>query len=266
MSRRLSAGGAIRPLEGHVAWVVGGAGVVGQGITRGLLNAGAFVIVNSRHPQKLQKLSEELDHPEQLVTINASMLPDSADKTVSKAMEISGNRLDHVVAHSAVRWWDADGGDETTTVSRGPSLLHVSPMEYAQMANQLGSLHYATAHLLTPLLSDEGSFTFVTSNADSFAGRSSAMAQINAHGVMGLAAAMRSEAAVANWKARVGELRLGPGLRLNRSKSEREADPRETPLSHDIGRVAAGIAAKGTGGLVQAADLFEFELLKQQYA
>jgi hypothetical protein len=32
-------------------------------------------------------------------------------------------------------------------------------------------------------------------------------------------------------------------LRLNRSPEERRADPRDTPLSHDIGRICAGLAA-----------------------
>ena len=132
------------------------------------------------------------------------------------------------------------------------------------MASQLGSLHYTAAHLLTPLLSDDGSYTFVTSSADSF-GAQSGLAQINGLGFVGLATAMRNEAAAGNFGARVGELRLGTGIRLNRPKSERESDPRETPLSHDIGSVVAGIAAKGEGGCMLASDLFEFELLRQKY-
>ena len=256
-----------RPLEGRVAWVVGGAGIVGSGIARGLLNAGATVILNSRHPDRLQKLSEGLCHPENLVTINASMLPDSAERTVAMGMELTGNRLDHVIAHGAVRWWASDGGDETSTILQGQGLLHVPPLEYGTVASQLGSLHYSAAHYLSPLLSDNGSFTFVTSDADSLGSTRSSVAQINAHGVMGLAAAMRSEAVAHGSMIRVSELRLGAGIRLNRPEKESKMDPREHPLSEEIGTVVAGIISKHhSGGLLSAADLFEFELLKQQYA
>ena len=56
--------------------------------------------------------------------------------------------------------------------------------------------------------------------------------------------------ASAGWKLRVGELHLGEKLRLNRPPQEREKDPRQTPLSHEVGRVVAGLAANGGGGHV----------------
>ena len=253
------------PLQGQIAWVVGGAGVVGSGIARGLLNAGAAVIVNSRHPDRLKALSEELGHPTQLVTLNSSMMPGTVEETVAMAMEITGNRLDHVIAHSAVRWWASDAGDETSTLSFRGSLLHVPPAEYGSMSSHLGSLHYAAAHHLTPLLRPGGSFTFVTSSADAAWGPRSALAQINAHGVMGLAAAMRSEAIDGDWKFHVGELRLGRDMRVNRPKAERESEPRERPLSHDIGEVVTGFVSEAKGGLLSVPDAEAFERLKQRY-
>lgn len=36
-------------------------------------------------------------------------------------------------------------------------------------------------------------------------------------------------------------------MRLNRPASERKLDPRETPLSHQLGKLCAGIAADASG-------------------
>ena len=80
-------------LHGQIAWVVGGAGVVGKGICRGLLRGGATVIVNSRHKSRLQELSHELDRPSNLITLHGSMLPSGSESTVEHAMEMTGGRL-----------------------------------------------------------------------------------------------------------------------------------------------------------------------------
>ena len=56
----VSASRAPPELDGKVAWVVGGIGIVGSGLVRGLLRAGATVIVNSRFPSRLEYLNEEL--------------------------------------------------------------------------------------------------------------------------------------------------------------------------------------------------------------
>jgi hypothetical protein len=37
-------------------------------------------------------------------------------------------------------------------------------------------------------------------------------------------------------------------MRLNRPASERKLDPRETPLSHQLGKLCAGIAADASSG------------------
>ena len=56
-------------LYGQYAWVIGGAGTVGTGLCRGLLRAGATVLVNSRHPNRLTALADDLGHPEQLTDV-----------------------------------------------------------------------------------------------------------------------------------------------------------------------------------------------------
>lgn len=251
-------------LQGQIVWVAGGAGVIGTGLARGLLNSGATVIVNSRHAGRLQKLADDLDRPERLIALKASLMPGDAPTTVAMAMDMSANRIDHVVAHSAVRWWASDADESSTLLQRG-GFFNSSPEEYAQNAAQLGALHFAAAHSLVPRLSDHGTYTFVTSDADTVNAAPSSWAQINAHSVMSLAAAMCSELNVVGSKVRAGELRLGRLIRINRPQSEREANPREVPLSHDIGQIVAGIVAQGEGGLVEARDMSEFDRLKQKF-
>jgi NAD(P)-dependent dehydrogenase (short-subunit alcohol dehydrogenase family) len=89
-------------LVGQTVWVVGGVGVVGRGICRGLLKAGATVIVNSRSAERLDRVSADLGHPQRLVTVHGSLLPGYAQKTVSETLSAQ-NQLHHVVAHGAVR-------------------------------------------------------------------------------------------------------------------------------------------------------------------
>ena len=61
-----TAGRSPPALDGQVAWVVGGIGVIGSGLVRGLLRAGATVIVNSRFPSRLEQLNDDLGSPEKI--------------------------------------------------------------------------------------------------------------------------------------------------------------------------------------------------------
>ena len=61
-------------LDGQVAWVVGGIGVIGSGLVRGLLRAGATVIVNSRFPSRLEQLNDDLGSPENLAVVTGTTL------------------------------------------------------------------------------------------------------------------------------------------------------------------------------------------------
>lgn len=231
-----------RALTGTYAWVVGGAGVIGTGLARGLLRAGATVIVNSRHKARLEALSEDLGHPERLIPLHGSMLADEAEQTVAAAMEITGGALDHVVTHSAVRWWAGPKGscDETNTLGslRG-KLLSLTHEQFAEQAALLPTMQFAACRLLVPRLEavEGASYTFVTGGAGGDS--RSPLGQINAQAVWGLAAALRSETHASPLK--VHEVRLG--LRFNRSHPERLAEPRSSPLSHELGCVVAGIAA-----------------------
>ena len=98
----LKGGGGNAPppasLEGKVCWVVGGVDTVGRNLVRGLLDAGAMVVVNSRTASRLEHLAETLGQPDRLATVHGSLLPENADKTISNVMNLTAQRLDHVVA------------------------------------------------------------------------------------------------------------------------------------------------------------------------
>ena len=97
----LKGGGNATPpasLEGKVCWVVGGVDTVGRNLVRGLLDAGAMVVVNSRTASRLEHLAEILGQPDRLATVHGSLLPEKADKTISDVMNLTAQRLDHVGA------------------------------------------------------------------------------------------------------------------------------------------------------------------------
>jgi len=240
-------------------WVVGGVGLVGQGITRALLKAGATVVVNSRSEERLGVLADALGHPERLVPLHASMLPKDAKLTVMEAVSRTGGKLDHVVSHASVRWWDASSGDDGAMVneltSRSDNFLDVDPRDFAEAMSKSAEVHFCAAHHLLPhLTGEDASYTFVTGGSREMAwgqgkrvSPRGPLAQINAYGVWGLAAAMRGELQASNSPVRVAELRMGLSLgpELGDANKPRWVSDREVPLSHDLGQIVAGIAAAG---------------------
>jgi NAD(P)-dependent dehydrogenase (short-subunit alcohol dehydrogenase family) len=169
-------------LEGKLVWMVGGAGLIGSGIARGYLQAGATVICNSRYDARLQRLSEDLGHPDRLIAFRGSLMADQAESTVNAVMELTAGKLDHVVTHSAVRWWGEENrdGDETNTLVncgvRG-SLFDMTSQDFHQQAMILPQMHFAAARLLVPRLQQvpNSTYIFVTGGI----GERSPIGQIN---------------------------------------------------------------------------------------
>ena len=158
------------PLLNQNVWIVGGVGVVGRGIARSLLKAGATVIVNSRSSERLRRFDADIgeDGADRLVTVRGSLLPGYASKTVNQTL--GALPLHHVVAHGALRF---GGGfaDETHSLSMaGGGLLMLGREDFARSATHLASLHFSAAQELIPrvqfaapgLAGGVGTFTFVT--------------------------------------------------------------------------------------------------------
>src|SRR5437764_11069977 len=87
-------------LEGKVSLVLGGAGFVGEGIVRSFLEEGAFVIVPSRSPDRLQGLRKLLGPlaNERLVTVPANTGTLQGAEALRDQILQRMKRLDTVVA------------------------------------------------------------------------------------------------------------------------------------------------------------------------
>jgi len=257
-----------------VAWVVGGAGVIGRGICRGLLRAGASVIVNSDISKTLTQIQEDLNYPAGLITVHGSMMQHERGfepllEQVLEMPQLAGRQIHHVVAHSGVRWWDKDGESfeqsNLTRKLRKQALTNMGVRDFTYHATRVPALHLAAAQQLVPQLRQVpgASYTFLNGGL----GRNrTAIDQVNMHGMWGLAAAMREE--FRDSSVRVEELRVT--LAFDRLAREKELDPRPTPLSHDIGEICAGIALNAVGWptnpFFQAVDSYDHILmLKTRY-
>jgi NAD(P)-dependent dehydrogenase (short-subunit alcohol dehydrogenase family) len=244
-------------LLNQTCWIVGGVGVVGRGITRGLLQAGATVIVNSRSEERLETLKETLGQPRRLITVHGSLLPGQASRTVAETL--ANQQLHHVVAHGAVRWWARPtagtyeyyeyraGCDETYSlnIKANQSLLSMNPEEFVPASAQLASLHLSAAQQLIPKLATGAStYTFVTGDGSGKpGGERTVMGEINSHHVWGLSAALRHELNGSNVNCR--EIRVGLPVHADADSSTRDAKHRR-PLSEMVGDLCAGLAAQAS--------------------
>lgn len=138
-------------------------------------------------------------------------------------------RLHHVVAHSGVRWWAPQRGGvelQTDLAAQGASDIHQGLA--AASAALHGGAAAAPAPGASPARSSGATYTFVTGGAGE---RRSIEAQLNTHGVWGVAAALResySESAglgaegrpqdrQAGGRARPGPTRAAPERRHRRA-------------------------------------------------
>lgn len=269
-------------LANQTAWVVGGVGVVGRGVARGLLSAGATVVVNSRSEERLDNIKTSLGNPARLVTIHGSLLPGQASKTVAETLKTFGH-LNHVVAHGAVRWWARPtagkyeyyeykaGCDETyaLNINATERLLDMAPEAFAQSSAQLATLHFSAAQQLIPRLQaapngELPSYTFVTGDGSGKPGGDrTAMGEINSHHVWGLSAALRREVDGKTVVCR--EVRVG--LPVHNEDPKRGGN---RPLSEDIGNLCAGLATLTTkegdhGRLIKLEDFDQLNAMLAEY-
>ena len=226
-------------LEGKVCWVVGGVDTVGRNLVRGLLDAGAMVVVNSRTASRLEHLAEILGQPDRLATVHGSLLPEKADKTISDVMNLTAQRLDHVVAHAGVRWWAGRGKcDETNTLAKD-RLFTINDEDFPQKACQLAALQFSAARRLLPRLDENGSYTFVV--GDGADDQRSALGAINLRACQGIAAACRHEAIIA--------------CKVNEVKVQVAAAPGdEASFLAGLGSLTAGVAGADAAAAVDVSE------------
>jgi len=136
-------------LSGQRILVAGGAGEVGEGITRQLLKAGATVIVPSRNADKLANLTEWVGGTDDnLITIEGSI------GTIEGAQAIrdSAGDIDHVIA-SLGGWW------------QGQAIPDIELDLWHNLIDNSLTAHFVTAKTFLPHLKDNASYTLINGGA-----------------------------------------------------------------------------------------------------
>lgn len=134
--------------------VVGGAGEVGEGIVRQLLEKGHRVLVQSRSKDKVTQLATRLDNPALLIPIIGDIADESKVKRLLENVQSRGHNLDSVVA-SVGSWWS------------GPSLIDLDLATFNQVLSERLTTHFLIAKTFLKVLKDkpEASYLFIHSAA-----------------------------------------------------------------------------------------------------
>ena len=188
-------------LANQTCWVVGGVGVIGRGIARSFLQAGANVIVNSSQESRLRQIASDLHNPSGLILVKGDLTPESAQATIDTALAVApnGHPLRHVVARGAVRYWTKQiaGCDETNSLvdadesAAQKRLLDMSPEYFIDTSSRLAALHFNAVKNVLPKLDvstdTHASYTFVTGDGGGhISGKRSATGEINSHHMWGV--------------------------------------------------------------------------------
>jgi NAD(P)-dependent dehydrogenase (short-subunit alcohol dehydrogenase family) len=254
------------PLTGQVVWVLGGHGIVGRGVCVGFLKAGATVVMNSTSTDVLKQLQHDLNDPANLICVKGTMhQPAGAIALTEAVMQQTGGKLQHVIAHSGVRWW----GNLTkeTTEGQNPVAkdLAKDAARFSASAAQEPLRHYIATQVLLPKLREipGSSYTFLTGGA----GDRALLAQVNAHAVWGLAKACSQDAQ--NSAVRIVELRSNlHHEHLQDSVGVGQAEIGQIfRRSADIGEICAGMVACkfGSRGLHHLNTFEDVDVFKSRF-
>jgi len=194
------------------------------------------------------------------------MRPSGAAGVVNKAMEMTGQHIDHVIAHTGVRWEapssQTSNSDGAASVNGGGQACNETNFSQSHRATMLPAVHYtATSHLLPRLLdSSHSSYIFVTGGA----GEQRSLMVPGERAIWGLSAGLRKQHEAS--QCRILEVRAN--LKVGRPAHERAIDPRSCPLSVEIGEICGGLASSldpACRGLWELNTLADVEALKAKY-
>ena len=137
-------------LDGKVSLILGGTGNVGEGIVRSFLDEGAFVIVPSRSPERLQGLREVLGSAanERLVTVPANTGTVAGAEALRDQILQRMKRLDAVVASL--------GGFRESA-----PLLETTLEDFGKVLSDNLLLHFIAARTFLPVLQPGSTYTFI---------------------------------------------------------------------------------------------------------
>jgi len=136
-------------LAGQTILVAGGAGEVGEGITRQFLAAGARVFVPSRNTDKLAQLKKRLNATDDtFITVEGAI---GTEDGAAAIRDKAGN-IDHVVA-SLGGWW------------QGQPIIQIDLSLWHQLVDNSLTAHFVTAKTFLPILKEGASYTLINGGA-----------------------------------------------------------------------------------------------------
>jgi 3-oxoacyl-[acyl-carrier protein] reductase len=143
-------------LDGQAVLVAGGAGAVGEGIVRGLLAAGAAVVVPSREQSRLDALRERLpgDALDRFTPVVGNVGTIKGADALRDQLVALGRRVDHAVA--SLGGW-----------SVGAPLAELQIGDWRRVLDDNLTAHFVAARTFLPLVAarEGGSYTFITGPA-----------------------------------------------------------------------------------------------------
>ncbi len=220
---------AMSPLGGKVALVLGGAGEVGEGITRALLAAGAIVAVSSRNNDRLSGLHDRLpvEWDGRYVPIHGDVGTLTGVLAVRDRVEFVCGRLDIVVA-SLGGWWQ-----------KGPLIFSTLDDWNRVLANNL-TPHYLAATALIPVINKRPgtSYVFISGAAADVPVPNSGLMSVSAHAELMLMRVLASEHR--HEPVRINALVLGTPV-VSRSRPDGDAD---WLTSEEVGQYVAWLVSE----------------------
>lgn len=135
-------------LTGKTVLVIGGAGGVGEGITRALLHTGAAVIATARTQAKLDDLAERIDDAN-LTMVRLDLTGSDLDDTLAALIDRHG-RLDGVVV--SVADWGRQGAK---------NILDLTDAEWDLLVEQNQTTVFRAYRALVPTLTPDGAIVHI---------------------------------------------------------------------------------------------------------
>lgn len=196
-------------LNGRVALVAGGAGAVGEGIVRSLLDAGATVVVPSRSAKRLRELRERLEEPERLLTVEGDVGAAEGAVQVRDRVLADAGQLDAVVA-SVGGWW------------QGSHLVDTGPDTWHRVLDSNLTTHFAVARAFLPVLRDRpgASYLMIVGDAADHPVKGASLVTVTSAGVLGMFRSLVHEHS--GTQVRINALYLGPLITRDRPEGKPE--------------------------------------------
>lgn len=138
-------------LQNTKALVLGGAGEVGEGIVRQLLDRGATVAAVSRSSEKLEALQDRLNGNDRLVSVTGDVGSEDGAAALAKAVAAELGTPDAVIA-SLGGWW------------QGKPVVEIDLELWQRLLDNSLTSHFLAAKTFLPMLADRSGSSYTMIN------------------------------------------------------------------------------------------------------